>query len=438
MGYTLHTYSTAGSSTFNLSNYDFNTRLATTLTSGISGTGNFIYSGLGLLVLSADSTYVGNTSITGGTLQVGDGGTTGSLGTGNITVTSPGMLVFNRSNSYTLPGTISGTGTVEQAGSGTLDLNGGSHSAGLWILENGTISNGTLAGNFSLHSGTIPAVLADSGAVTTVTKSTPGTVVLSGTNTYSGATAISAGTLLVNGNSSGATGAVTVASGATLGGNGTVGGAVTAQTGSTLNAGNGVGTLTTAGNVTLAAGSNLNWQIKDATGSAGTTGWDLLAIGGALDITATSQNPVKINLWSVLANGSNGPVANFNPTLSAYSWKLATATGGITCGGSPCSGIGNYFQINTAPTNGTGGLISPYSVNGFTVSVSGNDLMLNYSPPIAQTLNGTNNGTEATSYTTQTSANSLTLNLGFFTDYLIIGGGGGGGANSAAGGWIVW
>ncbi len=50
---------------------------------------------------------------------------------------------------------------------------------------------------------------------------------LSGNNTYSGATTVSAGKLVINGNQSAATGVVTVAAGAALGGSGTVGGATT-------------------------------------------------------------------------------------------------------------------------------------------------------------------------------------------------------------------
>ena len=423
-GYTLHTFSTVGSANFNLSGVDLSSRLATTLTEGIQGTGNFTYSGPGLLVLSADSTYVGNTTISaGGTLQVGSGGTTGSLGTGSIT--NNGTLAFSRSNSYTVPGAISGTGTVAQYGPGDLDLGGLSHNAGAWTLSGGSISNGTMAsGNFTLERGLVSAVMAGTG---TLTKTTDETATITGTNTYSGTTSVNAGTLLVNGDNSSATGAVTVASGGTLGGTGTVGGAVTAQTGGTLSAGDGVGTLTTSGNVTLNAGSNLNWQITDATGGAG-TGWDMLSIGGVLDIAATSGSPVQVNVWSVLAGGADGAIANFEPTLNTYTWKIATAAGGI-------SGFAaNKFQVNTSPTNGTGGLIASSSIDGFTVVQNGNDLELVYSPPVAQTLDGVAAGAVPTGFTTNTSAGSLTLNLGLFAEYLVVAGGGGGGGDNGGGG----
>ncbi|MGA0873072.1 MAG: autotransporter-associated beta strand repeat-containing protein, partial [Phycisphaerales bacterium] len=398
-GYSLVRYTTPGTFSFDV---DFDSRLVTTLTEPISGSGTFTYAGPGTLILTADSSYVGDTTISGGILQVGDGGTSGSLGTGDIT--NNGTLAFDRSDAYTVPGAISGSGTVIQQGSGSLDLDGGSHSAGSWSLVSGSIDNGTLAaGDFDFESGSVSAILAGSGAFT---KTGFGTVVLSAANTYSGTTTIAEGTLVVNGDQSSATGTVSVADGATLAGEGTVGGAVSLASGATINAGDGVGTMATSDDVTFAGGSNLNWQITSATGTAGTD-WDLLAIGGALVIDASaSSDPIQINVWSVLGDGSNGEVANFNPTLSAYSWTIATAAGGI-------SGFdASSFEVNTGATNGTGGLVSPYSVDGFTVSVVGNSLVLSYSPPVMQTLNGTVGGVVSANYTTNTSASSRPLALG--------------------------
>ena len=98
------TYNTAITNT----NFDGNTRSLSKL-------------GTGTLVLGANSTYIGTTTIaSSGTLQIGSGGTTGSLGTG--AVANAGTLTFNRSNAMTVANTISGAGTVNQIGTGTTIL----------------------------------------------------------------------------------------------------------------------------------------------------------------------------------------------------------------------------------------------------------------------------------------------------------------------------
>jgi autotransporter-associated beta strand protein len=422
VGHTLHTFSTIGSSTFTFSSVNLNDRLGYTLNQGISGSGTFTYSGPGRLILSANSTYTGNTTISGGILQIGNSSTTGSLGTGSIT--NNGTLSFQRSNEYTVPGLISGSGTVEQFGSGALNLGGlTTHQAGTWTLRSGTISNGTItSGNYSMLEGTVSATLGGTG---TLTKTGSGTVTLSGNNTYSGTTTISAGTLIVNGMHSGS-GAVTVGSGAVLKGTGTLTGNTTIQTGGTLEPGNNFGTMGFAGDLTLSAGGNLNWKIDDATGTAGTD-WSTVNVTGAVIINATSGSKFNINVWSLLSNGSNGALANFSPTLNSYSWTIVSA-------GSISGFDANKFQINLDATNGTGGLISTYKANGFTIIQDANTLKLIYSPPLIQTIDGTNNGTETVSYTTNTSANSLTINQAFLADYLIVGGGGGGGGDNGGGG----
>jgi hypothetical protein len=111
-GYTLHTFTTTGSSSFNLMN--MSQRLGATLTGGISGSGNLTYSGPGRLTLAADSTYVGDTTISAGTLQVGSGGNAGSLGTGPVSIAAGSTLAFNRSDTIVAPSGISGSGTLDR------------------------------------------------------------------------------------------------------------------------------------------------------------------------------------------------------------------------------------------------------------------------------------------------------------------------------------
>ncbi len=78
--------------------------------------------GTGTLVLTGNNDYSGTTTISSGTLQIGDGGSTGSLGT--VGVSNDGVLAFNRSDTLTVGNAIGGLGSVTQFGSGTTVLTG--------------------------------------------------------------------------------------------------------------------------------------------------------------------------------------------------------------------------------------------------------------------------------------------------------------------------
>ncbi len=116
--------------------------------------------GTGTLALTADNTYTGPTTITDGTLQLGNGGSTGSLGTDTGAVTNNGALVVNRDDTFTLANVITGTGAVGQAGPGTTVLSGVSDYTGATTVSNGelhvsgslgatTVSVGETGGTFA-------------------------------------------------------------------------------------------------------------------------------------------------------------------------------------------------------------------------------------------------------------------------------------------------
>lgn len=110
----------------------------------ISGTGSLTQLGAGVLTLTGDNSYSGETIVSNGTLQIGNGGTTGTLGSGGI-VLGGGRLTFNRSDNITVANSITGSGDLVQAGSGTLTLTGANTQGGNTFIRAGTLALGNLA-----------------------------------------------------------------------------------------------------------------------------------------------------------------------------------------------------------------------------------------------------------------------------------------------------
>lgn len=137
-------------------NFTLGTANVSGLFSGVlAGNLNLVKVGTGTQILSGDSTYVGTTLISGGTLQVGvggtpssngpgDGGFTGKLGSGNIV--NNAALVFNRGYYTTVSNVISGTGSVRQLANAQLVLSGLNTYTGPTIIGGG-IANIGLGGS---------------------------------------------------------------------------------------------------------------------------------------------------------------------------------------------------------------------------------------------------------------------------------------------------
>ena len=177
-----------------------------TVASVISGNGTLTQAGNGTVTLTANNTYTGNTTISAGTLQAGNGNATGTLGTG--AVTDYAALIFDTTSNITAASAISGNGTLSQAGNGTVNLTGNNTA----FAGNTTISAGTLQIGSGISLGT--GAVMDNAALTfnttanitvanvisgngTLTQAGNGTLTLTGNNTYLGNTTISAGKLQI-------------------------------------------------------------------------------------------------------------------------------------------------------------------------------------------------------------------------------------------------
>ena len=112
----------------------------------IPGTGGVAKTGLGMWNLTGSNTYTGGTTVNGGTLMIGGAGDLGS-GTYSGTIVNNSNLVFGTSSYQTISGAISGSGTLGQSGPGTLLLTGSNSYTGGTFLSGGLLQFGSNAGS---------------------------------------------------------------------------------------------------------------------------------------------------------------------------------------------------------------------------------------------------------------------------------------------------
>lgn len=245
---------------------------------GIASTGALTKTGAGTLTLTGTSNYTGTTTISAGTLALG-----------------------NTTN------TLANTSAVNVNG-GTLSLGANSDTVGAVTLTSGSITGtgGTLTGSsYDVRSGTVSAILGGSG---NLTKSTAGTVTLSGANNYSGTTTVSDGTLLVNNTTGSGTGsgAVNVGINGTLGGSGTIAGSATIN--GFLNPGNSPGVLRFSNSLTLGSVSVSTFEINGLVRGDDFDGVNVgtnLILGGSLVVdigTLFAPGTYAFELFDVTGN----------------------------------------------------------------------------------------------------------------------------------------
>jgi autotransporter-associated beta strand protein len=130
-----------------------------------TGPGGIINQIAGTTIFTGDNTqFSGTVNITGGTVQLGDGGTTGNFAVNINTgtdATHKGALAFNRSDNISFDHVVSGTGSLVQMGSGMTTLTQNNTYSGGTVISNGilsisSISNlGDPSGGITLNGGTL-------------------------------------------------------------------------------------------------------------------------------------------------------------------------------------------------------------------------------------------------------------------------------------------
>jgi autotransporter-associated beta strand protein len=186
-------------------------------------------------------------------------------------------------------------------------------------------------------------VISDGGAANTaLVFNGPGSLTLTGTNSYTGNTLVNGGTLRVNNTAGSATGLgdLQVASGAALAGTGSISGLVSIADGATLAPGNSAGTLTIGDGLVLGDGSTMNFELGTVSDSVNVTGD--LTFGGTLNIT----------------NLSGFGVGAY--TLFTYGGQLSL--GHLTFGAKPA---GYNYSINTSATGVVNLIVAPTTPPNF-------------------------------------------------------------------------
>jgi autotransporter-associated beta strand protein len=298
--------------------------------------------GTGTLTLSGTNTYSGGTTV------------------------NAGLINFNSASNF---------------GSGLITVNGGGLQ---WATGTTTDISSKLAAfgsngaTFDTNGNTVTLAFTLSGTGG-VTKAGTGTLTLSGTDTYSGATTVNAGTLIVNGSI--ANSAVTVNSGAMLAGAGTVG-ATTIMSGGIFAPGNSPGTMTVAGNLAFQSGALYLVQVNPSTATSAnvTAGGSASLAGTVLAVFASGSYVARNYTIASAAGGRSGTFGSLTTSnlpagfTAALSYTATDAILNLTAnlGGGPSAlGTGGLSgnQLNVANALNAffnnGGALPPAFVNIF-------------------------------------------------------------------------
>jgi fibronectin-binding autotransporter adhesin len=258
----------------------------TSFNGAILGAGGLTKTGEGTLILTGTNVFLGLTTINVGAVQLGNGGTNGAIGEGDVVV-SGGILAVDRSDSVTLSNSIRGAGMFVQAGKGTTTLSGAnSYTGGTLVSAGRLVGTSSSLGGDIVNKAVLSFAQTSDGAfdgriegMGALEKTGGGRLILSGDN--SGLT----GATDVLGGELSVTGLlsrsrITIGNGARLSGTGTVGGFF-AQSGAIVAPGTGsIGTLIVNGNVTFHAASVYAAQV-------GLMGADLIVSNGSAQLAGT-------------------------------------------------------------------------------------------------------------------------------------------------------
>lgn len=418
--------------------------LASTVTFNrtLTGSGSLTKTGAGTLNLNQQASYTGGTILQGGQLQMGadnlpvngavtfDGGTlrvgnTGFTADGHATTLTAngGTFSIAGTNVVTWGGNISGAGTLTMTGSTTaaLVLTGTNTYTGGTTISAGTVRGSVGTGNLTIDTGGVydlhgadrsTGALSGSGNITLgehtlttsssagssfagvisgtggLTKSGTGALTLSGPNDYTGATAVTAGTLT----GSIGTGGLSVSTGATYGlggvdrvipvlsGAGTVSlGANTLTTGDSANhtfagAITGTGGLVKqgAGTVALTGTSTYTGVTQVNAGELRVDGTlaSAVTVGGDASLSGRGTLNGLVTIAGTHSPGNSAGIQNFTDLTylagSTLKWELYDHT--INQGANPNAAYDQIFVSGTLSFAGATALDLSFNGLGSTIN----------------------------------------------------------------------
>lgn len=245
--------------------------------------------GAGTFTLTGTNQYLGATTVSAGTLQVGIGGVNGQLGSGPIV--NNATLVYNRSDAITISNAISGSGSLILQGAAGATFQGTNTSSGTLVVSAGVADvgvGGWIQCPISLVAGT--ALIVTNNPLFTLNQ--------------------------------------------TLSGNGTVDGGLTAIGGTFRPGGVGAGgTLTFLNNLTNSGPVTYEMELAAAGPS------DLINITGDLTLTATNSivasklggGPLTVGTYPLInySGAFHGTLDNFTVTVTGVTGTLTNAPGQI-------------------------------------------------------------------------------------------------------------
>jgi fibronectin-binding autotransporter adhesin len=376
---TIDTLNKSGANNLSIRNSSNNSLVlsANITTINLSGTGdlNFGASQATNIAAAQVGTLTLNSSATNGLFYFGADNQSFSISSANITSGNIVLRNISTGNTTLSIDSLNGSGGSIRAANSS----GGNGSTGFLKLSN---SNGTASYAGTLINGQTASTLH-------VEKTNAGTQGLSGINTYTGSTRVTAGTLLISGGGSiNNTSGITVEAGATfnhsssvtnnrtvtlngagsaskavLAGNGTFSGSlVLNDLGDTLAPGNNATGVQRFSTAQIWTSFSYDFKLKNFMGSVAGTDFDQIAITGGLTLDGSAY---QLNLQSLTLAGAAGPVGNFSETNT--SWTILTTSTGIT-----------GFNAASWTVNTDGFSTSPSYTGSFSLGVAGNNLVLSY------------------------------------------------------------